>query len=69
MTLEQVQALTLGNVEAWLMLPERTVDDLVTVSGVVKLECERRSFAGQTQLAFSASASLADTAQRAKFPG
>ena len=67
-TQEQINSLTIGNVISWLLQPERTPDDLVQCSAMVKLRFEDKGFAGQTQTTFMDVSHAADVAARAKFP-
>jgi hypothetical protein len=69
MTQDEVNAMTIGNVTSWLMQPERTPDELIQCSAVVKMRFEDSGFAGQTRKAFEDVSAQADAAQREKFGG
>ncbi len=60
---------TLGQIEAWILDPLRTLEELYEVSGLVKIRCEDSCFAGQTRAAFEDVSREADTLAKAKFPG
>jgi hypothetical protein len=59
--------LTLGEVEAWVLDSSRTVDELVTISGIIKGRCEDGSFAGETRKAFDDVSQEAAELERTKF--
>lgn len=61
--------ITLGQIEAWILDPSRTLEELYEVSGLVKIRCEDSCFAGQTRAAFEDVSREADTLAKAKFPG
>lgn len=64
----QLAPVTLGQIEAWILDPLRTLEELYEVSGLVKIRCEDSCFAGQTRAAFEEVSQEADTLTKAKFP-
>jgi hypothetical protein len=59
--------LSLGEVTAWVLDETRTLDELVSVSGLIKGRCEDSSFAGQTRKSFEDVEDEASKLEQEKF--
>lgn len=61
--------ITIRDVNAWVLDPARTVDELLEVTGAIKGRLDADSWNGQAQRAFADATNAADEAERKKLGG